>query len=78
MFPYLLVGLGFFVGLAVAQAIRRPVPSLVQEAVKRSLMGLIVLDALLASAVAGWAGLSILVLLAPALYLARQRRLYAT
>jgi 4-hydroxybenzoate polyprenyltransferase len=77
-FPYLLVGLGFLVGLPVARAIARPVPSLVQEAVKRSLMGLIVLDAVLASALAGWAGLLILLLLAPSLYLARRRGLYAT
>jgi 4-hydroxybenzoate polyprenyltransferase len=77
-FPYLLVALGFVVGLPVARAIARPVPSLVQKAVKRSLMGLILLDAVLATALAGWAGLAILVLLAPALYLARRRWLYAT
>jgi hypothetical protein len=77
-FPYLLVALGFAVGLPVARAVGRPVPSLVQAAVKRSLMGLILLDAVLATALAGWAGLSILVLLAPALYLARRRWLYAT
>jgi hypothetical protein len=41
-------------------------------------MGLIALDAVLATALAGWVGLFILVLLAPALYLARRRWLYAT
>jgi 4-hydroxybenzoate polyprenyltransferase len=78
LFPYLLVALGFVVGLPVARAIGKPVPSQVQAAVERSLMGLILLDAVLATALVGWLGLSILVLLAPALYLARRRRLYAT
>ena len=49
-----------------------------KSAVKRSLMGLIVLDALLASAVAGSLGFVILMLLAPAVYLNRRRWLYAT
>jgi hypothetical protein len=78
LFPYLLVALGFVIGLPVARAINHPVPSRVQEAVKRSLMGLIALDAVLATALVGWVGLFILVLLAPALYLARRRWLYAT
>jgi 4-hydroxybenzoate polyprenyltransferase len=78
LFPYLLVALGFVVGLPVARAIGKPVPSQVQAAVKRSLIGLILLDAVLATALVGWPGLSILVLLAPALYLARRRWLYAT
>jgi 4-hydroxybenzoate polyprenyltransferase len=78
LFPYLLVALGFIVGLPVARAVGKPVPSQVQAAVKRSLMGLILLDAVLATALVGWVGLSILVLLAPALYLARRRWLYAT
>ncbi len=77
-FPYLLVAVGFVVGLPVARAIGKPVPSLVQEAVRRSLMGLILLDAVLATALVSWAGLAILILLAPALYLSRRRRLYAT
>jgi 4-hydroxybenzoate polyprenyltransferase len=78
LFPYLLVVLGFAVGLPVCRAIAVPSPARVQEAVKRSLMGLIALDALLASALAGTAGLVILLLLAPSLYLARRRWMYAT
>jgi 4-hydroxybenzoate polyprenyltransferase len=50
----------------------------VQAAVKRCLMGLIVLDAILALAVAGTVGLAILALLVPSMYLNRKRWLYAT
>jgi hypothetical protein len=75
---YLLVGLGFVLGLPVQQAIALPTPTRVQAAVKRSLVCLIVLDAVLATAVAGAVGLVILVLLGPSLYLNRQRWLYAT
>ena len=78
LFPYLLVGLGFFVGFPVASAIRTPTPDRVQAAVKRSLMGLILLDTVLATALAGTAGLALLVLLAPSVYLNRRRWLYAT
>src|SRR5437763_11699912 len=76
LFPYLLVGLGFLVGIPVCQAIALPTPPRVQAAVKRSLMGLVVLDAVLATAFAGALGLLILVLLLPALYLGRW--LYST
>jgi 4-hydroxybenzoate polyprenyltransferase len=78
LFLYLLVALGFFIGLPIWRALAVPAPSRVQAAVKRSLMGLIVLDAVLAIALAGTQGLVILVLLAPSLYLARRRELYAT
>jgi 4-hydroxybenzoate polyprenyltransferase len=78
LFPYLLVVLGFALGRPITRALIAPSPQRVQEAVRRSLMGLIVLDAILASALVGLAGLSILVLLAPSLYLARKRSLYAT
>jgi 4-hydroxybenzoate polyprenyltransferase len=71
LFPYLLVGLGFLVGVPVCQAIARPVPAAVQAAVKRAILGLVVLDATLATALAGAAGLLILVLLLPALYVGR-------
>jgi 4-hydroxybenzoate polyprenyltransferase len=71
IFPYLLVGLGFWVGLPVVNAISRPTPALVQFAVKRAIMGLVVLDAALATALAGFSGLIILVLLVPAMYLGR-------
>jgi UbiA prenyltransferase family len=78
LFLYLLVGLGFLVGMPIAQAIANPIPSHVQAAVKRALMGLILLDAVLATATAGVVGLLILLLLAPSLYLNRKSWLYAT
>ncbi len=71
LFPYLLVGLAFLVGVPVWGAIVRPAPAQVQAAVKRSIMGLVILDATLATALAGASGLLILVLLVPALYLGR-------
>ena len=78
LFPYLLVGLGFFVGFPVVAAVRTPTPARVQAAVKRSLMGLILLDTVLATALAGTVGLVVLVLLAPSVYLNRKKWLYAT
>ena len=71
LYPYLLVMLGFLVGIPVSQAIAHPSPQPVQQAVKRALMGLVLLDTVLALGVAGWAGLAILALLVPALYLGR-------
>lgn len=71
LFPYLLVGLGFLVGLPVCRAIAQPTPPRVQAAVKRALIGLVVLDATLAAGLAGAFGLVILVLLVPVLYLGR-------
>jgi 4-hydroxybenzoate polyprenyltransferase len=71
VYPYLLVGLGFLVGIPVSQAIAHPSPEPVQKAVKRALMGLVLLDTVLAIGVAGWAGLFILLLLVPAMYLGR-------
>jgi 4-hydroxybenzoate polyprenyltransferase len=70
-YPYFLAVWGFVVGLPVAAAIRQPKPQQVQAAIKRCILGLIGLDALLAYAIVGWAGLTILVLLAPALLLGR-------
>jgi 4-hydroxybenzoate polyprenyltransferase len=78
LFPYLLVLLGFAVGIPVRRAVATPSPARVQDAVKRSLLCLIVLDAILASAIAGTIGLSLLALLIPSLYLNRRRWLYAT
>jgi len=71
VFCPLLVALGFLVGIPVCQAIAVPSPSRVQGAVKRAILGLVVLDAVLASALVGVAGLVLLVLLLPALYLGR-------
>jgi 4-hydroxybenzoate polyprenyltransferase len=77
-FLYLLVGFGFFIGLPASQAIAVPKPSMVQRAVKTALFGLVLLDAILATALAGWLGLLLLVLALPSLYLSRLRWLYAT
>jgi 4-hydroxybenzoate polyprenyltransferase len=71
LFPYLLVGLGFLVGIPAAAAIAEPVPARVQLAVKRALVGLVVLDTVLATALGGTLGLVILLLLLPVLYLGR-------
>jgi 4-hydroxybenzoate polyprenyltransferase len=71
LFPYLLVILGFLVGVPVVRAVGTPAPGLVQAAVKRAIMGLVVLDATLATGLVGWTGLTILLLLGPALYLGR-------
>jgi 4-hydroxybenzoate polyprenyltransferase len=71
VFPYLLVVLGFLVGVPVWRAISAPTPLHVQAAVKRAIMGLVVLDAVVSLPFAGLWGLLILVLLVPALYLGR-------
>jgi hypothetical protein len=76
LFPVLLVVFGFAVGLPVTRAIRTPTPPRVQAAVKGAVLGLVALDAVLATAAVGWVGLVLLVLLAPALYLGRW--LYST
>jgi 4-hydroxybenzoate polyprenyltransferase len=78
LFPYLLVVLGFLIGMPVVRAISSPTPSRVQAAVKRSLLGLIALDAVMATGVAGAVGLVILLLLIPIVLLNRQTWLYAT
>jgi 4-hydroxybenzoate polyprenyltransferase len=71
LFPYLLVAYGFWIGIPAAAAIRNPMPKHVQRAVKRSILGLIIFDAILATALAGTAGLLILLLLPPAVHLGR-------
>jgi len=76
LFPYLLAALGLLVGIPAGEAVARPAPAQVQAAVKRAIMGLVVLDAVLATALAGSIGLVILLLLLPALYLGRW--LYST
>jgi 4-hydroxybenzoate polyprenyltransferase len=78
LFPYLLVVLGFLVGLPVSRAAAAPTPANVQAAVKRCLLGLILLDAILATALAGTWGLMLLLLLVPLLLLRRLNWLYAT
>ena len=70
-YPYLMLGFGLVVGQAIQDAISRPTPARVQVAVKRSIFGLVVLDAFLAVALIGWPGLGILLLLIPARILGR-------
>jgi 4-hydroxybenzoate polyprenyltransferase len=76
LFTPLLAAFGASLGLAVLRAIRHPVPGQVQSAIKRAILGLVVLDALLASAFVGSAGLLLILLLLPGLVLGRW--LYST
>ncbi len=77
-FPYLLVALGFLVGLPVWKALQAPTPDRVQAAVKRALLGLVILDAVLATALAGTIGLVLLLILVPVVLLRRMPWLYVT
>ena len=70
-FPYLLVAFGFLIGVPVMRAIRQPTPANVQAGVKRCILGLVGLDALLASVFVGTPGLLLLLLLPPALWLGK-------
>jgi 4-hydroxybenzoate polyprenyltransferase len=76
LFPYLLVAFAFYVGLAVVPAIKSPSPAKVQPAVKRAILGLVLLDALLASSLVGTLGLFLAILLLPGVFLGRW--LYST
>jgi 4-hydroxybenzoate polyprenyltransferase len=71
LYPYLLTAFGYYVGSAVVRAIRHPVPARVQAGVKRAVLGLVVLDAVLATALAGLVGLVLVLLLVPAHVLGR-------
>ncbi len=71
LFPYLLVLFGFVVGIPALHAVRKPGPREVQAAVKRCVLGLVGLDAVLAVAFLGAGGLFILLLLPPALVLGK-------
>jgi 4-hydroxybenzoate polyprenyltransferase len=71
LFPYLVAALGFTVGFPVARAIENPSPARVQAAVKQAVLGLILLDAVLATSLAGTFGILLAVLLVPALYLGK-------
>jgi peptidoglycan/LPS O-acetylase OafA/YrhL len=73
---YLLVAFGFVVGVLVAAAVRTPSPKNVQAAVKRCILGLVLLDAVLACVFVGWPGLLIVLLLVPAMLLGK--RVYST
>jgi heme O synthase-like polyprenyltransferase len=71
LFPYLLVLFGFAIGRPVARAVSSPGPREVQKAVKRCVLGLVALDAVLAAAFVGLPGLAILLLLPPALVIGK-------
>lgn len=73
---YLLLLFGFVVGWPVATAIRSPSAKHVQAAVKRCILGLVLLDAVLATAFVGWPALLIPLLLVPATLLGK--RVYST
>ena len=70
-FPFLLAIFGFYVGLKVVPAINDPKPTLVQPAVKRAVLGLVLFDAVLATSLVGIAGLLLVVLLLPARFLGK-------
>jgi 4-hydroxybenzoate polyprenyltransferase len=70
-FPYLVAAFGFLVGAKLVAAIQHPGPKEVQAAVKRSILGLVALDAILATAFVGAWGLLILLLLLPARWLGK-------
>lgn len=70
-FPFALALFGAYLAIAVLAAIRRPGPEKVQAAVKRSVLGLTLLDATLATALVGVWGLAIALLLVPARLLGR-------
>jgi 4-hydroxybenzoate polyprenyltransferase len=71
LFPYLLVLFGFLVGRPIVRAISSRGPRDVQKAVKRCILGLVGLDALLATAFVGLPGLLIVLLLPPALVIGK-------
>lgn len=71
LFPYLLVAGAFWVGVPIVAAIRQPTPERVQAGVKRSIFGLVVLDAVLATVFVGTGGLLLILLLPPALLLGK-------
>jgi 4-hydroxybenzoate polyprenyltransferase len=71
VFPYALIGWVFVLSIPIQKALANPEPPLVQAAVKRCIFGLIVLDALLALAVASGWGLLIVLLILPAIALGK-------
>jgi 4-hydroxybenzoate polyprenyltransferase len=71
LFPYLLVAAGFWIGTPILAAVRKPTPDRVQAGARRSIFGLVVLDALLASVFVGTWGLLLVLLLPPALLLGK-------
>jgi 4-hydroxybenzoate polyprenyltransferase len=78
LFVPLLVGFGFLIGLPISLALASPTSTRVQTAVTRCLLGLVLLDAVLASGLVGEAGLAVALLVLPGVYLRRRAGLYAT
>jgi hypothetical protein len=70
-FPYLVLLLGWMIMSPAVRAIKNPGPKQVQHTVRSALRGIIVLDAALACAVAGAAGLVVLLLILPNWYTGR-------
>jgi 4-hydroxybenzoate polyprenyltransferase len=75
-YPYFLVVFGFLIGVPVLRAIGKPEPKHVQAAIKTCVLGLVALDAILATAFVGWWGLSMVLLLIPAIVIGK--RVYST
>jgi 4-hydroxybenzoate polyprenyltransferase len=67
----ILIALIAWLGVPVIQAIRNPAPPQVQRAVKRAVLGIILVDAALAFGIAGVDGLAIALLYLPAATLGR-------
>ncbi len=74
--PYLVVVYGVALFVPLRSAVLDPRPTLVQAGVKRAILGLIALDAIIATHAVGWPGLGILGLYLPARLLGR--RVYST
>ena len=74
--PYLVVAYGVALFLPLRRAVLDPRPALVQAGVKRAILGLIALDAVIATHAVGWPGLGLLALYVPARLLGR--RVYST
>jgi 4-hydroxybenzoate polyprenyltransferase len=68
-YPYLVVAFGFWILGPIVTAVRQPTPRNVQLGVKRCILGLVLLDAVLATAFVGPPGLAIGLLLLPARWL---------
>lgn len=78
LYPYLFFLLMVRVGKALRNGIAEPTPRNVQTGVVTCLKSLVLLDCILAIAIAGWIGLWILVLLIPNLIMNRFKKLYST
>ncbi len=78
LYPYLFFLLMVRAGKALWNGIAEPTPRNVQTGVVTCLKSLVLLDCILAIAIAGWIGLWILVLLIPNLIMNRFKKLYST